>query len=161
MTRKLDWRMRLGRLASPVLHRYRQVVRGLTLGVRAAVIDEAGRVFLVKHSYVPGWYLPGGGVEPGESALDALARELKEEGNIEIEAAPELFGFYFNPKESLRDHIAFYVVRRWRQPAPPQPGLEIVAHRFAAPDDLPDNATAATRRRCAELFRGAPRAPLW
>ncbi|MDQ4059794.1 MAG: NUDIX domain-containing protein [Pseudomonadota bacterium] len=161
MTPKLDWRMRLGRLAQPAIHRYRQLVRGLTLGVRAAVIDQAGRVLLVKHSYVPGWYLPGGGVEPGESALDALTRELKEEGNVELEGAPELFGFYFNTKESRRDHIAFYVVRRWRQPAPPQPGLEIVAHCFAAPDALPDDATAATRRRCAEIFAGVPRATRW
>ena len=161
MTQKLDWRMRLGRIARHALHRYRQLVRGLTLGVRAAVVDQAGRVLLVRHSYVPGWYLPGGGVEPGESALEALTRELKEEGNVELEGPPELFGFYFNAKESRRDHIAFYVVRRWRQPAPPKPGLEIVAHLFAAPDALPDDATAATRRRCAEIFAGMPRAVRW
>ena len=161
MTQGHDWRLRLGRLAAPALHRYRQIVRGLTLGVRAAVIDEAGRVFLVKHSYVPGWYLPGGGVEPGESALDALARELAEEGNFRLEGPPELFGFYFNPRESRRDHVALYAVRRWRQPAPPRPGFEIVAHRFADPHALPEDATSSTRRRCAELFDGAPRSPLW
>jgi 8-oxo-dGTP pyrophosphatase MutT (NUDIX family) len=161
MTRKHDWRLRLGRLAKPAVHRYRQVVRGLTLGVRAAVIDESGRVFLVKHSYVPGWYLPGGGVEPGESALDALTRELEEEGNFRLEGPPELFGFYFNAKESRRDHVALYVVRRWRQPSPPEPGLEIVAYLFADPHALPDDATASTRRRCAELFDGAPQALLW
>ena len=161
MDQKLDWKMRLGALAKPVLHRYRQIVRGLTLGVRAAVIDEAGRVLLVKHSYVPGWYFPGGGVEPGESALDALARELKEEGNVELDGPPELFGFYLNTKESRRDHIAFYVVRHWRQPAPPRTGYEIVGHLFAAPDSLPDDASSATRRRCAELFEGAPLSSTW
>ena len=40
----------------------------MTFGVRAAVIDAENRIFLVKHTYVPGWYLPGGGVDPGETA---------------------------------------------------------------------------------------------
>ena len=45
------------------LHAYWRVSRGLTVGVRGLIFDGEGRVFLVKHSYVAGWHLPGGGVE--------------------------------------------------------------------------------------------------
>src|SRR5260221_5321459 len=61
--------------------------RGMTLGVRAAVFDEAGRIFLVRHSYAPGWPLPGGGVERGETIYDAVSREVQEEGGIVVAGA--------------------------------------------------------------------------
>src|SRR5688572_2784023 len=75
-----------------VLHLYWRFARAMTLGVRALVIDGQGRVFLVKHSYVSGWHLPGGGVEPGETLRQALARELREEGNIEIRSEERRVG---------------------------------------------------------------------
>src|SRR5882762_8561717 len=113
-----------------ILHLYWRLTRGLTLGVRGLVIDGAGQVFLVKHSYVSGWHLPGGGVEPGETLREALARELREEGNIEIGKPPELYGLYFNPHDSVRDHVALFVVESYRQPAPPRKNKEIVDHGF-------------------------------
>ena len=96
------------------LHAYWRFARAMTLGVRALIIDEEGRIFLVKHSYVSGWHLPGGGVEAGETLGEALARELREEGNIEITAPPRLHGLFFNTQTSRRDHVAAYVVRDFR-----------------------------------------------
>ena len=78
------------------LHAYWRFSRGLTLGVRGVVLDEADRVFLIRHTYVPGWHLPGGGVETGETALEALARELAEEGASSLGSAPSLHGVFFN-----------------------------------------------------------------
>jgi 8-oxo-dGTP pyrophosphatase MutT (NUDIX family) len=144
-----------------VLHVVWRFTRGLTLGVRAVVIDPQGRVFLVKHSYAAGWHLPGGGVEAGETLVEALARELTEEGNIEILSSPAMHGIYFHPMYSRRDHIAVYVVRAFRQPSKPVPNHEIIDHGFFRPDALPADTTTGTRARIAEVLQGAPAPPQW
>lgn len=143
------------------LHFYWRFARGLTFGVRALVIDGAGRIFLVRHSYVAGWHLPGGGVETGETLTTALARELREEGNIELAEQPVLFAVYFNRRTSRRDHVALYVVRSFHQSAPPEPNYEIVAHGFFAPDSLPPDTARATRERIAEVLSGRSVAEIW
>ena len=143
------------------LHAYWRFARAMTLGVRALVIDEEGRIFLIKHSYVSGWHLPGGGVEAGETLAEALARELREEGNIEITAPPRLHGLFFNNRASRRDHVAVFVDRAFRQSSAPVPAREIVAHGFFAADALPNDTTAATRARIIEVLGGAPVSERW
>ena len=128
-----------------LMHFYWRFARAMTLGVRAVVIDGQGRVFLVKHSYVSGWHLPGGGVEAGETLAAALARELREEGNIELAAQPQLHGIFFNDRDSRRDHVALFVVRDFSQSAAPVPDREIIAHGFFPVGELPDATTAGTR----------------
>jgi 8-oxo-dGTP pyrophosphatase MutT (NUDIX family) len=144
-----------------VMHFYWRFARGMTLGVRGLVVDADGRVFLVKHSYVSGWHLPGGGVEANETLVQALARELCEEGNIEVTAPPVLHGMYFNDRASRRDHVALFVVRNFRQASAPVPNHEIVAHGFFAVDELPDGTTPATRSRIVEVLGGAPASERW
>jgi 8-oxo-dGTP pyrophosphatase MutT (NUDIX family) len=144
-----------------VFHFYWRFSRGMTLGVRGVVIDPEGRVFLIKHSYVPGWHLPGGGVEPGETIFEALARELKEEGNIELTAPPELRSLHFQSKVSRRDHVALFIVHSFKQSSAPKPGYEIVAHGFFPVDAMPGDTTASTRARIAEVMLGVPISHLW
>jgi 8-oxo-dGTP pyrophosphatase MutT (NUDIX family) len=138
-----------------------RLTRGMTLGVRALVIGPDGRIFLVKHSYVGGWHLPGGGVEPGETLIDALIRELREEGNLEPTAAPVLHGMFFNDSLSPRNHVAVFVVRDFRQLGAPVPDFEIIAHGFFGLDELPNDTTAATRARIIEVIGGAPVRERW
>jgi ADP-ribose pyrophosphatase YjhB (NUDIX family) len=135
--------------------------RGLTVGVRAVVLDRAGRVLLIEHSYSPGWHLPGGGVQAGETIRDALARELIEEANVTITGPTELHGVFFNRNASRRDHVFVFVVRDWRQETPPKPSLEIIGRDFFAPDALPAEATTGTRARIAEVVGGAPATENW
>jgi 8-oxo-dGTP pyrophosphatase MutT (NUDIX family) len=110
----------------------------VTLGVQAVVIDDRGRIFPVRHSYVPGWHLPGGGVEVGETLLQALGREFAEEGNIALTEPPVLHGVFLDSRISRRDHVVLYVVRGSRQEPAPQPNYEIVDHGFFSPDALPE-----------------------
>lgn len=145
----------------PALHAYWRFSRPVTLGTRALVIDGQDRIFLVRHSYVDGWHLPGGGVESGETIQEALARELAEEGNIRLTATPRLYAVYFNKRVSRRDHVALFLVRDFVQDAPPRPNREIVAHGFFAPEALPDDVSRGTRARLAEVFEGATVSELW
>ena len=66
------------------------------VAVRALVIDDDGRTLLVQYRRPVGdetwWGTPGGGVDPGETDEQALARELREEiGLHEFELGPELY----------------------------------------------------------------------
>ena len=137
------------------------IVAPLTLGVRGLLIDPQTRIFLVRHSYVAGWHLPGGGVEPGETARQALARELREEGNIVVDEVPLLHGLFFNNRYSRRDHVAVFVVRNFHQTDVRQPDWEITGADFFALDSLPADTTPAARRTLAEVLEGAPIREFW
>ena len=143
-------------------HIYFLLRRPMTLGVRGLVYDKAtNSVFLVRHTYVPGWQLPGGGVETEETIVDALKRELGEEGNIELLGPPELKSFHLNRRSSKRDHVALYFIPAFRQTAPRLADREIAEAGFFPLDRLPEDTTPATLRRLAEIFDGAAVSPNW
>jgi len=144
-----------------LFHFYWRFARGMTLGVRAVVLDGDNKVFLVEHSYVPGWHLPGGGVEVGETFGEALRRELEEEGRIEVQEEPVLHGLFFNSHVSRRDHVAVYIVRNFRQDRLPEPNREIIACGFFDVAALPVGVTEGTRLRIAEVLQGKPIIARW
>jgi ADP-ribose pyrophosphatase YjhB (NUDIX family) len=154
-------RQRLEPYLRKIFHLYFRFARGMTLGVRAVVLDADNRVFLVKHTYVSGWYLPGGGVEVGQSFREAMLRELMEEGRIEVLGEPALLGVYLNSHVSPRDHVAVYVVREFRQDRAPEPNREIAETGFFALDSLPADTTQGTRLRLAEVLHGRPAGITW
>lgn len=152
---------RLQRLRVRVLHLYFRLKRGMTLGVRAAVLNDRGEVFLIRHTYTPGWHLPGGGVEVGETMAEALAKELREEACISLTGPAPLFGIYLNRKASPRDHVALYVVRNFAVDGIKQPDIEIAEAGWFALETLPQGVTPATRRRLAEIAAGSAPAAEW
>jgi ADP-ribose pyrophosphatase YjhB (NUDIX family) len=135
--------------------------RAMTLGVRVLVRNEQGHVLLVRHTYVPGWYLPGGGVERHETVQQAAIKELREECHIEVLDEPTLFHFYRNPRTSRFDHVALFICSNWRQLSDKQPDHEIAEVGFFAPDNLPEGTTEPTRNRVAEMIDGQKIADLW
>ena len=140
---------------------YRGLFHTLTVGVRGAILDEHNRVFLVRHTYVGGWHLPGGGVEIGETAQEALRRELREEAGIELTGPPALHGIFFNATASRRDHVLVFVVRAFSVVSLKQPSAEIAEATFFPLTELPDDTAPSTRARLHEIVTGERPAATW
>ncbi len=134
--------------------------RRLTLGVRAVLIDGE-KIYLVRHTYIPGWHFPGGGVEPGEDAETAAGRELAEESAYRLAGRPELFGFYHSVGITGRDHVAVYLCRRFETAREFAPNHEIAEFGWFRFDAVPEGTTEATRARLREIFEGAERPAKW
>lgn len=153
--------MPLAKIVTRGFQRYWRVSRGLTLGAQGCVLDASNRILLIRHTYRPGWHFPGGGIEKGETAETALRRELDEEAGIVVLGRPLLFGLYCNSGQFPGDHIALFVVRSWQQPAIPKPNAEIAEQGFFTATELPEDVTAATRRRIKEVLGATPPAETW
>lgn len=130
---------------------YRRIARPLTLGVRCLVVREDGHVLMVRHTYLPGWYLPGGGVDRGETIEAAVARELHDEVGVVPLERPRLFHTYSNFREHKSDHIVLFSLNRFT--IEPNPNSEIAEHGFYDPATPPEATSEATLRRLAE-WRG-------
>ena len=145
------WRRRLQPIAQPLFRLYARTTRGMTLGVRGAVVNGAGEVLLVEHTYVHGWHLPGGGVELGETAEQAIARELVEEVGVRLTAPPTLVAVHANLGRFRGDHVLLYRAEAW-ETCPATSRGEIHQSAWFHPQALPEGTTAATRRRVVEVF---------
>ena len=145
------WRRRLQPIAQPLFRLYARTTRGMTLGVRGVVSNGAGEVLLVEHTYMPGWHLPGGGVELGETAEEAMARELVEEAGVRVTARPQLVAIHANRGRFRGDHVLLYRVEAW-EACPATSRGEIHQIGWFAPDALPEGTTPPTRRRVAEAL---------
>ncbi len=142
-----------------LLQPFWRLTRGQTLGVRGIIVDEAGRVLLVRHTYVKGAMFPGGGVERSETLEYALERELAEEVGLKVIDKARLQGMYANFENFPGDHVAVFLVDRWTGSL--KLSLEISDAEFYSLDALPDDVTDGTRRRIAEVFEGAEDRAVW
>lgn len=121
-------------------------------------------MLLVQHLSGTAWYLPGGGVDKGESFVAAVLRELREEIALEVTAVDRLHGLYHSRREAKDDHIAIFLVlvdsgqaARVRIADP----RELGNLAWFEVDALPDEISPATRRRIAEYRAGQTGLGAW
>ncbi|ROO84638.1 ADP-ribose pyrophosphatase YjhB (NUDIX family) [Actinocorallia herbida] len=126
-----------------------------TRGAASALLtDDGGRILLVKPTYRPGWLLPGGVIEAGESPLAACLRECQEELGLR----PRLDGlvcFDWVPPEGEADATNVWVFAGRLDPEeiarielPPD---ELSDHVLASPDELGDFTPPHITRRIAGI----------
>jgi 8-oxo-dGTP pyrophosphatase MutT (NUDIX family) len=125
------------------------------IGAAAVILDDAGRVLLVHHSYGRlNWELPGGYSEPGESAVDTALREVREETGLEV--VPErVTGIYYDPGDDM--HHFVLSCKLPERAAPPRPdGAEITELGYFGVESLPRPISDFTLRRIADALAGSP-----
>jgi len=148
------------RLGRPLIQAFWRWQRGLTLGVRAVVVDSEGQVLLIEHTYLDGWFLPGGGVERAETVHEALTRELVEEAGVRLTGPAQLVSIYDNAKVFRGDHVLIFRVDDW-EPCEATSRGEIARRGWFALDSLPEGVTPGTRTRLAEALGGSAASHVW
>ena len=152
--------------ATGYLARLRECVGHDLLLVPAAagcIRDEEGRILLLRRSDGDNlWGLPGGGIELGERAADAVVREVREEIGLEVEPVA-LIGVYSNPEhiitypngDQVQPVIIFFECRVVGGELRPDME-EILEGRYFGPDDeLPHLLPCcAAKARDAFVFQG-------
>jgi len=133
----------------------------MTMGARIMLVD-GDKVFLIRHTYVPGWQFPGGGVDPGETLEEAARREALEETGYRVTGEVELFGVYHNTSPvTNRDHVVFYIAKSFEHVRDIKPNHEIAELGWFDRKALPQGVTPATSQRIDEYFDGAEKRTIW
>jgi 8-oxo-dGTP pyrophosphatase MutT (NUDIX family) len=79
----------------------------IRMGVRVMMLQD-GKVWLVRHTYMPGWFMPGGGLKRDETLEEAARREAREETGAEL-GEITLIGAYSNFAEWKTDHNILFL----------------------------------------------------
>ena len=117
-------------------------------GVHAVALTPGRAVILVRLTYARGWRLPGGGRKRGETKVEGVLRELREEiGLVGHGAIDELEPIRLNNLPG--DRSALFLVRDvdYR----PRQSLEVEEVREFDPTALPDDVAETTRAALAVL----------
>jgi ADP-ribose pyrophosphatase YjhB (NUDIX family) len=114
-------------------------------GVRAVIVNDAGEILFQRRTDMDVWGLPGGSVEPDETALEALKREVAEETSLQVlEAEP--MGLYCGPDQKfaypngdkVQCFAIAFIVRKW-EGSPRADGIEGTIVSFFPLSNLPEH----------------------
>ncbi len=149
----------VGRAAMSGFITLKALATPVALGACAVAFDRERRVLLVRHSYQPGWMLPGGGVGRAEPPVEAVMRELREEVGLLRSQPPEFSGLYTRRAGWATNVVAVFTISDVEIDF--RPNLEIVEVMFADSRNLPPETTPPTARRIREVVEDLPRPPFW
>jgi len=135
------------------------VLHPVAYGAHAMIEDGEGRVLLVRHTYMPGWFFPGGGVNRGEPALDAVKREMREEVGLQSCETCDLFGLYTRKHIWTTNVIAFFHVKGALLDF--KPNAEIAEAKFFPLDAPPEGTGAGALRRFEERAKRKEKSLYW
>lgn len=152
---------RFQRVRARVFLTLKGLLHRMTVGARVMVVD-GDKVLLIRHTYVPGWQFPGGGVGPGETFEEAGARETLEETGYRVIGPMTLFGLYHNTSVvTNRDHVALYVATAFEHEFTRKADHEIAEVGWFDRHALPEGVTPATSQRIDEYFDGVEKRAVW
>jgi 8-oxo-dGTP pyrophosphatase MutT (NUDIX family) len=122
-------------------------------GARVMVIRD-GNILLIRHTYVDGWYLVGGGVEKNETPEQAACRELMEETGITAKILVP-FGVY----QAKDSPISIFICESFDKKN--VRSLEIAEEKWFPLTAPPPGTSPATRRRIREYLKEIPVGDRW
>ena len=126
------------------------IFRPIRMGVRVMMIQD-GKVWLVRQTYMPGWFMPGGGLKRNETLEEAARREAREETGAEL-GELTLMGAYSNFTDWKSDHNIVFICTNFEVKS--EPDSEIAELRAFALNELPDNLWPGHLRRLQEYQAG-------
>ena len=126
------------------------IFRPIRMGVRVMMIQD-GKIWLVRQTYMRGWFMPGGGLKRGETLEQATRREAREETGAEL-GEISLMGAYSNLTEWKTDHNIVFICTDFEVKS--KPDGEIAELRAFPLNELPDALWPGHRRRVKEYQAG-------
>lgn len=135
------------------------IFRPVRMGVRVLMLQD-DKVWLVRHTYIRGWFLPGGGLKRGETLEGAARREAFEETGAQL-GAVSLMGAYTNFVQWKTDHTIVFICKDFSITG--SPDSEIAEMRAFPLDELPEDVFSSHRLRLDEVRAGktAPQFGEW
>jgi ADP-ribose pyrophosphatase YjhB (NUDIX family) len=124
------------------------------------MLIQDGQVLLIRHTYIEGWSLPGGGLKRGETLEAAARREVREEAGAEM-GMVSLIGAYSNFDFWKSDHNVVFLCTDFRVTG--RTDFEIAERRLFPLEALPKDTFPGHRLRIEEYRLGekSPRFGEW